>query len=116
MELKLENGMSQALTLALYILVCKEQGEVPIFPGNKYVYNAVDDNSFAGGLADISVWATTNEHTKNEDFVHVNGDCFVWRYFFQKIGKYFGVDVSHSTENLPVFLLLYLTRSELTWM
>lgn len=85
--------MSEALTLALYMLISKELNEIPIFPGNKYFYNSVDDNSFAGGLADISVWASTQAHTKNEAFNHVNGDVFVWRYFFEKIGKYFGLDV-----------------------
>lgn len=86
--------MSEAITLALYLLVCKEMGQTPKFPGNKYFYNAVDDSSYAVGLADISVWATTQEHTKNEAFNHVNGDTIVWRYFFQKIGRYFGMDVS----------------------
>lgn len=85
--------MSEAITLALYMLICKEAGEVPRFPGNKYFYNSVDDCSYAGGLADLSVWATTQEHTKNEAFNHVNGDTYVWRYFFKRIGKYFGIDV-----------------------
>lgn len=85
--------MSEAITLALYMLINKELGQVPRFPGNKYFYNAVDDSSYAAGLADISVWATTQEHTKNEAFNHVNGDTFVWRYFFKKIGAYFGMDV-----------------------
>ncbi|KAH7341215.1 hypothetical protein BKA66DRAFT_35018 [Pyrenochaeta sp. MPI-SDFR-AT-0127] len=88
-----KNGMSEALTMALYMLISKELDQTPIFPGNKYFYNSVDDNSFAGGLADISVWASTQEHTKNEAFNHVNGDVFVWRYFFQRIGKYFGLDI-----------------------
>ena len=92
-----ENGMSEAITLALYMLVCKELGQIPTFPGNKYFYNSVDDSSYAVGLADISVWATTHEHTKDEAFNHVNGDTFVWRYFFRKIGKYFGMDVSDDT-------------------
>lgn len=86
--------MSEALTMALYMIVCKEMGEIPKFPGNKFFYNSSDDCSYAGGLADISVWAATQEHTKNEAFNHVNGDTFVWRYFFQRLGQYFGIDVS----------------------
>lgn len=58
--------MSEAITLALYILVCKEMGEAARFPGNKYFYNSVDDNSYAVSLADMSVWASTHDHTKNE--------------------------------------------------
>lgn len=93
-QLFTENGMSEAITLALYMIVCKELGKTPQFPGNKYFYNAVDDQSYAVGLADMSIWATTHEHTKNEAFNHTNGDMFIWRYFFPKIGKYFGLDVS----------------------
>jgi hypothetical protein len=86
--------MSEAITLSLYLLICREMGQVPKFPGNKYFYNAVDDCSYAPAIADLSVWATTQEHTKNEAFNSVNGDTYVWRYLFRRIGKYFGMDVS----------------------
>lgn len=86
--------MSEAITLALYILITKELGETPRFPGNKYFYNSVDDDSYAVSLADMSVWAVTHEHTKDEAFNHANGDTYVWRYFWRWIGKYWGVDVS----------------------
>lgn len=85
--------MSEIITLGLYMLIYKELGQVPLFPGNKYFYNCVNDCSFATGLANISVWATTNEHTRNEAFNHVNGDTYVWRYMFKKVGSYFGMDV-----------------------
>ncbi|KAF3349230.1 hypothetical protein VD0002_g1134 [Verticillium dahliae] len=86
------NGMSAALTLAIYILTCREMGEVPVFPGNKFFYNSVDDASYAPSLADMNVWAATSENTKNEAFNHTNGDVFVWKHFWPKLGKYFGVD------------------------
>lgn len=85
--------MSAALTLAIYILCCKENGKVPVFPGNKFFFNSVDDSSYAPSLADMSVWASTGEHTKNEAFNHTNGDVIVWKYFWPKLGKYFGVEV-----------------------
>lgn len=85
--------MSEALTMALYMIISRELGETPIFPGNKFFYNSSDDCSYSGGIADISVWAATQEHTKNEAFNHVNGDTYVWKYFFQRIGQYFGLDV-----------------------
>lgn len=71
MKLKLRglgNGMSMALTVAIYFLTCRELGQIPMFPGNKFFYNAVDDASYAPSIADMSVWASTNEHTKNEAF------------------------------------------------
>ncbi|KAF9884380.1 hypothetical protein FE257_001836 [Aspergillus nanangensis] len=93
-----KNGMSEAITLAIYILVCRELGQYPKFPGNKYFYEAVDDSSFAGGIAEMSVWASTNEHTKNEAFNHTNGDTYVWKYCFKKIGRYFNMDIPDQTE------------------
>ena len=80
--------------MALYFLICRELGQPAPFPGNSYFYNAVDDCSSAKGLADLSVWATTQEHTKDEAFNHVNGDTYVWRYFWPRIGAYFGAEVS----------------------
>lgn len=90
------NGMSEALTLAVYMLCCREMGQVPLFPGNKFFYNCIDDVSYAPGIADMSIWAATSEHTKNEAFIHSNGDVFMWKYFWPKLGRYFGIDVSYS--------------------
>lgn len=90
----LGNGMSEALTLAIYILCCRELGVPPLFPGNKFFWNSVDDNSSSCSLADMSVWAATTEHCVNEDFNHTNGDVFIWKHFWPKLTKYFGVEVS----------------------
>ncbi|KAM5374703.1 hypothetical protein ACJZ2D_006347 [Fusarium nematophilum] len=89
------NGMSLALTLAIYMLCCREMGQVPIFPGNKLFYSTADDCSYAPSIADMGVWAATSEHTKNEAFNHTNGDVFVWKFFWPKLGRYFGIDVSY---------------------
>lgn len=89
--------MSEALTMALYMLVSREIGVTPRFPGNKFFYNCIDDNSYAASLADMSIWASSSENTKNEAFNHANGDTFVWRYFFPKIGEYFGLQVGATT-------------------
>ena len=88
--------MSEAITMALYFLICREMGEPATFPGNKTFYNTVDDQSYAPGIADMSVWALTSPQCKNEDFVHVNGDVIMWRYFWPAIGSYFGLEVSPS--------------------
>ncbi|KAH7152562.1 hypothetical protein EDB81DRAFT_881530 [Dactylonectria macrodidyma] len=92
-----KNGMSEALTLALYVLISKELGEVPKFPGNEYFYNSVDDDSYAPSLADLTIWATTHEHTKNEAFDHANGDTYVWKYHYASICGYFGIDILEQT-------------------
>lgn len=92
-EFVVENGMSESITLALYMLICKEMGEFPRFPGNKLFYNSVDDKSTAESIADMSVWAVTHEHTKNEAFNHANGDTFVWKHLWKNIGSYWGLTV-----------------------
>lgn len=93
------NGMSMALTVAIYFLTCRELGQIPMFPGNKFFYNAVDDVSYAPSIADMSVWASTNEHTKNEAFSHNNGDYIVWKYFWARLGEHFGMEVGRHTKN-----------------
>lgn len=93
------NGMSAALTLAMYFLCCQEMGEVPIFPGNNLIYNSVDDCSFAPSLAHMNVWSATEDIAKNEAFNHTNGDVFVWKYFWRRMGSYFGVEVSAPIDN-----------------
>lgn len=85
--------MSQVLTAAIYLLINRELGEDGSFPGNKIIYESVDDSSFAPSIADLSIYASTHENCKNEDFNHTNGDVIVWKYFWPKIGKYFNIDV-----------------------
>ncbi|KAB8208680.1 hypothetical protein BDV34DRAFT_210730 [Aspergillus parasiticus] len=86
------NGMSEALTVAIYMLICRELGQPAQFPGNEYFWNSIDDNSYAPSLADLTIHATTKNHCKNEDFLHCNGDVFVWKYMWQDVAKYFGVE------------------------
>ncbi|OOF93540.1 hypothetical protein ASPCADRAFT_173419 [Aspergillus carbonarius ITEM 5010] len=87
------NGMSEALTIAIYMLICRELNQPATFPGNEYFWNSIDDNSYAPSLADLTVWASTKEHCKNEAFNHVNGDVFVWKYMWQDVARYFDVEV-----------------------
>lgn len=97
----LANGMGQAITMALYFLICREMGEPAIFPGNKAFWHMVDDSSYAPGIADMSVWSSTNEQCKNEAFNHVNGDVFQWRYFWPQMAAHFGMNVSQASYSSP---------------
>lgn len=96
------NGMSMALTLAIYMLCCREMGQVPVFPGNKLFYSTADDSSYAPSIADMGVWAATSEHTENEAFNHTNGDTIVWKYFWPRLGSYFGINVSRYFQIYPI--------------
>ncbi|KAL4905536.1 hypothetical protein BDW74DRAFT_185061 [Aspergillus multicolor] len=86
------NGMSEVLTIVIYMLICKELSQPAHFPGNEYFWNSIDDNSYAPSLADLSVWATTAPHTKDEAFNHTNGDVFVWKHMWQDLAAYLGLE------------------------
>ncbi|PWY83404.1 NAD-dependent epimerase/dehydratase [Aspergillus heteromorphus CBS 117.55] len=91
------NGMSEALTIAIYMLICRELNEPANFPGNEYFWNSIDDNSYSPSLADLTVWASSQDHCRDEAFNHVNGDVFVWKYLWQDVAEYFGVDAPEPT-------------------
>ncbi|KAG2421071.1 hypothetical protein HFD88_000687 [Aspergillus terreus] len=87
------NGMSEVLTIIVYMLICHELKQPAHFPGNECFWNSIDDCSYAPSLADLSVWAATAENTKDEAFNHVNGDVFVWKHMWQDLAAYFGLEV-----------------------
>lgn len=97
--------MTAALKLVQYLIICREIGETPKFPGNELFYNFVDDCSYAPSLADLSVFATTNDHTRDEAFNHTNGDAFSWRWFYPRLGKYLGIKVSYTQRKLVRYIL-----------
>ncbi|KAK4935612.1 hypothetical protein LTR10_023373 [Elasticomyces elasticus] len=86
------SGMSEALTLGIYFLLCRELNEPARFFGNEYMWNTLDDKSSSTGLAKMSVWAATEEHTKDEAFNYVNGDVFTWRALWPELAAYYGAD------------------------
>lgn len=87
------NGMSEVLTIVIYMLICKGIDEPAKFPGNEYFWNSIDDNSYAPSLADLTVFAASRDSCKNEAFNHVNGDVFVWKHIWQDFAAYFGLEV-----------------------
>jgi nucleoside-diphosphate-sugar epimerase len=97
--ISLASGMTAALKLVQYLIICRETGETPRFPGNELFYNFVDDFSYAPSIADMSIWATTHQHAKNEAFNHANGDVFSWRWFYPRLGSHLGIEVSSRISN-----------------
>lgn len=94
--------MSQAITAAIYFLVCRELGEEPKFPGNELIYNSLDDSSSATSLADLTVYVSTQEKARNEDFIHTNGDVYMWRYFWPFLAAHFGIEVRRTLQYLNI--------------
>lgn len=86
------NGMNHALTLALYFLVCAEQGVPAQMPTNQRHFNGVEDYSYAPLIADLAVFASTKLHCANQAFNIDNGDVFCWRHMWPRLAAYFGTD------------------------
>lgn len=93
--------MSQAITAAIYFLISRELHQAPIFPGNELIYNALDDSSSAASLADLTLHVTTTTRAANEDFIHTNGDVYMWRYFWPFLASHFGIEVNTFTIPSP---------------
>lgn len=87
-------GMNQALPLAQYFLICRELNQPAVYPGNYNGYHQVEMQCYAPSIADLHVWALTQEHTKNEAFNHGNGDPMAWRFLWKLFGEYFGVSLN----------------------
>ncbi|KAJ5335032.1 hypothetical protein N7452_007435 [Penicillium brevicompactum] len=94
------NGMNEVVPLAQYFLICRELGETPKWPGNLRNYHRVEDQSYAPSIADLTVWATTQEHCKDEAFNHTNGDVILFKFLWAHLAKYFNVEVP-SYSNMP---------------
>ncbi|KAH7349492.1 hypothetical protein B0T11DRAFT_131614 [Plectosphaerella cucumerina] len=88
------NGMNEALTLALYFLVCKELGTEASMPTNQIYFEGYDDVSDARLIADLTIWASTHEHAGNEAFNVTNGDYFSWKFMWPRLASYFGANAS----------------------
>ena len=92
------NAMNMGLTLAAYASLCKESGQPFIFPGSETQWNSLTDMTDAGLLADHMVWAATSSGGADEAFNVVNGDVFRWRWMWQQLAAYFGVEAEGFTD------------------
>ncbi|KAG4435700.1 hypothetical protein IFR05_008812 [Cadophora sp. M221] len=86
------SGMSEVLSLAIYFLICQELNEPAHYFGNDFMWNTYDDKSSSKGIAKMSVWAATQECTKEEAFNYVNGDVFRWKHLWPELAAYFGAE------------------------
>jgi hypothetical protein len=93
--------MSEVVTVAIYMLICRELNQAAIFPGNEYFWNTIDDNSYAPSLADLTVWAVSEDRCKNEIFNHTNGDVFVWKHIWSDFAAFLGIEVPSTLVPFP---------------
>ncbi len=86
------NLMNMGITLAVYASICKETGAGFTWPGSEAQWNGLSDVTDAKILARQLIWASTTEETKNQAFNVTNGDVFRWKWLWQRIAGYFGIE------------------------
>lgn len=88
------NGMNEALSIAIYFIVCQELGvEAPMLTNQRY-WETAEDVSYGPLLADLTIYASTSSHCANEAFNMANGDYFIWQYMWPRLAEYFGAKAS----------------------
>jgi nucleoside-diphosphate-sugar epimerase len=88
------NAMNMGVTLAVYATLCKETGQPFVFPGSAAQWNSLTDMTDARLLARHLEWASTCNAGSNQDFNVVNGDVFRWKWMWQRVADYFGIEAA----------------------
>ena len=94
------NGMSEALTIVLYLLVCRELGVKATMPTNQRHWEGAQDVVDARLLAHLTIWVSTNPEAGNAAFNVTNGDHVCWKYLWPRLAEYVGAEAS-STVSFP---------------
>ena len=88
------NAMNMATTLAVYASICRETGRPFRFPGSAVQWNSLTDMTDARQLAKQLHWAATTPAAANQAFNIVNGDVFRWKWMWQRIAQWFGIEAA----------------------
>jgi nucleoside-diphosphate-sugar epimerase len=97
------NAMNMGVTLAAYAAICRETGRAFLFPGSSTQWNGVTDMTDARLLARHLHWAAATPSAHNQAFNIVNGDIFRWRWMWERIAWWFGLEpASFSREGTPL--------------
>jgi nucleoside-diphosphate-sugar epimerase len=88
------NAMNMGVTLAVYATLCKATGEPFVFPGSAAQWNGLTDMTDARLLARHLEWASTTPQARDQAFNVVNGDVFRWKWMWEQIAAYFGIEAA----------------------
>jgi nucleoside-diphosphate-sugar epimerase len=88
------NAMNMGVTLAAYATLCKETKQPFVFPGSAAQWESLTDMTDARLLARHLEWASTHKAGGNQDFNVVNGDVFRWKWMWQRLADYFGIEAA----------------------
>jgi len=86
-----ENAMSLGLTLAVYAMICREEGKSFVYPGSEKSYRRVWNYTDANLLCKAVEWMSTTEACKNQAFNVTNGDVQRNELIWPEIAAYFGL-------------------------
>src|SRR3954453_18029099 len=86
------NAMNMGTTLAVYATLCREMGRPFRFPGSAAQWNGLTDMTDAHLLARHMLWAATTPAASNQAFNVVNGDVFRWKWMWERIAGWFGIE------------------------
>lgn len=83
-------GLNEALTIAMYFLICRELGTTAPMPTNQRYWEGTEDVSYAPLIADLAIFVSTRPPCANEAFNITNGDHFSWRYMWPRLAANLG--------------------------
>ncbi|KAJ5318516.1 hypothetical protein N7476_004936 [Penicillium atrosanguineum] len=87
-------GLNEALTIAMYFLICRELGTAAPMPTNQRYWEGTEDVSHAPLIADLAIFVSTRKLCANEAFNINNGDYFSWRYMWPRLAENLGAAAS----------------------
>lgn len=87
------NLMNLVGTLAVYALICRQEGKPLAFPGNEFSYERLFDASDAELIAEQEIWACLEPAAKNQAFNSSNGDVFKWKKLWKLLADRMGMEV-----------------------
>ena len=88
------NAMNMGTTLAVYATICRETGRPFRFPGSPTQWHGLTDMTDSRLLARHLVWAATTPAAADQAFNVVNGDVFRWKWMWQRIATWFGIEAA----------------------
>ncbi|KAI0184876.1 hypothetical protein EV127DRAFT_485679 [Xylaria flabelliformis] len=83
-------GLNEALTIAVYFLICRELDIAAPMPTNQRYWEGAEDVSYAPLIADLTMFVSTRKSCANEAFNVTNGDYFSWRYMWPRLAASLG--------------------------
>ncbi|KAI1741215.1 hypothetical protein F4680DRAFT_71582 [Xylaria scruposa] len=83
-------GLNEALTIAVYFLICRELDIAAPMPTNQRYWEGAEDASYAPLIADLTIFVSTRKSCANEAFNVTNGDYFSWRYMWPRLAASLG--------------------------